>query len=186
MTDRERLFEILRTVSYEERDVVLASGRRSTFYVDARNTSLHPEGNVLCGRELWRVLRAGGPAFAAVAGPSLGADPLVAAIVYTSFLDGAPIPGLLVRKEAKGYGTGRLLEGTRNVPPGSPIAVVEDVLTTGGSALRTAAAIREAGYVPVRVVVVVDREEGGREAVLAEGLPVDALYGRREFQPEAP
>lgn len=183
MTDRERLFQILCGVSYEERDVVLASGRRSRFYIDARNTTLHPEGTVLCGRLMYRLLLDSGPSFAAVAGPSIGADPLITMIAAVSFLaTGKGFPALMVRKEAKGHGTGQLVEGMKNIEPGARVAVVEDVLTTGSSALRTVEALRAAGLDPVRVAVLVDREEGGREAVEAAGLVVNALYRRSEFQ----
>ena len=184
MSDRPRLLALLRELSWEDRDVVLKSGRTSRFYVDVRNTALHPEGMVLLGRALFGAIQ-GGPAVAAVAGPSIGADPLVSAVTYTSWLQSTPIPGLLVRPEAKGHGTARRLEGTRNVPAGSAVAVVEDVLTSGGSVLRTVAALREAGYAPVCVVAVVDRQEGGREAIEATGLPVAVLFTRRDIAGDA-
>jgi len=181
--ERSELLNVLKELSYEEREVILSSGKKSNFYVDVRNTSLHPKGIVLCGRELLRVLRAEGPEFDAVAGPSLGADPLVSGILYAGWQQNTPVPGMLVRKEAKGHGTGRLLEGTRNVPAGSRIAVIEDVLTTGKSSLRTIRAIRDAGYDPVRLIVVVDRQEGGREAIEdGEGVPVMSLYGKSDFR----
>lgn len=181
-TDRENLLNVLKELSYEEREITLSSGKKSNFYIDVRNTSLHPKGIVLCGRELLRVLRSEGPHFDAVAGPSLGADPLVSGILYAGHQKGDNIAGMLVRKEAKGHGTGRLLEGTRNVPVGSKIAVIEDVLTTGKSSLRTIRAIRDAGYDPVRLIVVVDRQEGGCQAVEnEEGIPVIALYRKCDF-----
>lgn len=184
MTDRERLFQILCGVSYEEREVVLASGRRSNFYIDARNTTLHPEGTVLCGRLMYRLLLDHGPSFEAVAGPSIGADPLITMITAVSYLaTGTGFPALMVRKEAKGHGTGQLVEGMKNVRPGARVAVVEDVLTSGSSALRTVEALRQAGLDPVRVVVLVDREEGGKQAVEAAGLHISALFRRTEFQP---
>jgi orotate phosphoribosyltransferase len=181
VSDRTRLLALLRELSYQQRRVVLASGRESDFYIDCRNTALHPEGITLCGRVLMHALLASGPEFSAVAGPSIGADPLVSGIAFASHLAGTPIPALMVRKEAKGHGTGRRLEGTFNVSPGCKIAVVEDVLTTGGSALRTVEAIRAAGYEPVRVIALVDREEGGLERVAETGLPVEALFGRTEI-----
>ncbi len=181
--ERDELLNVLKELSYEEREVTLSSGKKSNFYVDVRNTSLHPKGIVLCGRELLRVLHSEGPEFDAVAGPSLGADPLVSGILYAGWQQNLPVPGMLVRKEAKGHGTGRLLEGTRNVPSGSRVAVVEDVLTTGKSSVRTIRAIRDAGYNPVRLIVVVDRQEGGRQAIEeGEGVPVIALYGKSDFR----
>jgi orotate phosphoribosyltransferase len=182
LTDRERLLELLKTLSYERKDVVLASGRKSDFYVDVRNTALHPEGVVLCGQELLRVLRADGPEFDAVAGPCIGADPLVSAVAYTSHLQGTSVPAMMVRKRAKTHGKGQRLEATRNVPHGSRVAVVEDVLTTGGSALKCIAAVSEAGYVPCRLIAVVDRQEGGQEHIIREtGLRVDVLYKKEDF-----
>jgi len=180
--EREQLLARLKTLSYEKRTVQLASGRESDFYVDCRNTALHPEGIVLCGRQMLEALRAGGPAFDAVAGPSLGADPLVSGVIYASWLEGSePICGMLVRKEPKGHGTGRQLEGTRNVPAGARVAILEDVLTSGGSAIRTIKAVRKAGYEVVRVLALVDREEGGLQRVEEEDVVVEALFRKRDF-----
>ena len=176
--DRQRLLALLRELSYEKRDVILASGRRSNFYVDCRNTTLHPEGMTLCGVLMWEALTRSGPSFAAVAGPSVGADPLVCSVVRSSWESGAGVAGLFIRKEPKGHGTGRLIEGGRNVPAGSSVAVLEDVLTSGGSALRAIGALREAGYDPVRLLVLVDRCEGGRERVSADGVVVQSLFDR--------
>lgn len=180
MSDRDRLLTLIRELSYERREVTLASGAVSDFYVDCRVTSLHPEGIVMCGRELLRHLTESGPEFDAVAGPSIGADPLVSGVVFQSFLSGTPFPGVLVRKEAKGHGTGRRLEGTKNLKPGARIALLEDVLTTGGSAVRTIEAIRAEGYDVVRVVALVDRQEGGLERVQEGNVVAEALYTRED------
>lgn len=185
MSAREQLLQLIRERAYERRDVVLKSGRRSQFYIDCRNVALHPQGVRWCG-ELLTQLLSEGPQVAAVAGPSIGADPLVAAVAYRSGADGAGWPALMVRPEPKEHGTGRRVEGMRNVPAGAQVAVVEDVLTSGGSALRTVAALREAGLVPVRVVALVDRQEGGREAVEAAGLRVDVVFTRHDIAPELP
>lgn len=184
--DRQRLLSLLTELSFERRKVTLASGRESDFYIDVRNTALHPEGNVRCGRLLWERLMASGPEFTAVAGPSIGADPLIAAIAYTSWLANQPVPAMMVRKEAKGHGVGGLIAGARHIPEGSAVAVVEDVLTTGGSALRCIENIRRCGYNPVRLIVVVDREDGGREHVETSAqIPVEALFSRSDFIEEA-
>ena len=182
-SDRTRLLELLTELSYEQRTVKLASGRESDFYIDCRNTSLHPEGNVLCGRELLKRVRTV-PNVGGVAGPSIGADPLVCSVAHQSYLSGeGGIPGVFVRKEPKGHGTGRRLEGTRNIASGTQLVLVEDVFTTGGSALRTLAAIREEGYEVAAIFALVDREEGGLERVKDHsGVPrVEALFGRRDF-----
>ena len=180
--DRQRLLSLLTELSFERRKVILASGRESDFYIDVRNTALHPEGNARCGRLLWQQLRASGPTFQAVAGPSIGADPLIAAIAYTSFLEDQPVPAMMVRKEAKGHGVGGLIAGDRHIPEGCDVAVVEDVLTTGGSALRCIENIRRCGYNPVRLIVVVDREDGGRQHVEnTANIPVETLFSRSDF-----
>ncbi len=181
MSSRDALLALIREVAYERRRVVLKSGRVSEFYIDCRNVALHPLGVRYCG-EVLSALLAEGPEFVAVAGPSIGADPLVAAIAFAS----GRWPALMVRPEAKEHGTGRRVEGLRNVPAGSAVAVVEDVLTTGGSALKTVAALREVGLVPVRVVALVDRQEGGREAIAAAGLAVSVAFTRAEIAPELP
>ncbi len=185
MSARESLLALVRLRAYERRRVVLKRGRVSEFYVDCRNVALHPQGVRWCGETLTALL-ADGPAFDAVAGPSIGADPLVAAVAYCSGLQGGGWPALMVRPEAKEHGTGRRVEGLRNVPAGGRVAVVEDVLTTGGSALRTVEALREVGLVPVRVVALVDREEGGADAVRAAGLHVATVFTRTDIAPELP
>ncbi len=172
-----RLFELLRELSFARRAITLASGRTSHFYVDVRNTALHPEGATLLGRALLALLDTA-PEVRAVAGPSIGADPLVTSIAIASHTAGRAVPALMVRPEAKAHGTGQRVEGMRNVPVGSAVAVVEDVITSGGSALRTIAALREAGLEPVCVLAVIDRQEGGREAI---GLPVQALFTKSDF-----
>ena len=180
---RGRLLELLTELSYESRNVVLASGRTSNFYIDCRNTALHPEGNVLCGKMLLERIRSVQNVHG-VAGPSIGADPLVCAVAHQSFLSGGGlVPGIFVRKEAKGHGTGRRLEGTRNVPEGGRLVLVEDVFTTGGSALRTISAIRQEGYEIAAVFALVDRMEGGLERVRDESgvSRVEALFCRTDF-----
>ena len=179
-----RLLELVRELAFERRLVTLKSGRTSQFYIDCRNVALHPEGIVQVSAALWTALCSTGPAFDAVAGPSIGADPLVSGIAYRSATEGPPCPALLVRPEPKAHGTGRRVEGMRNVRPGARIAVVEDVLTSGGSALNTVAALREAGLDPVRVIALVDREEGGFEAIQAAGLFVQAVLRKRDIAPD--
>lgn len=183
-TSDARLLELVRELAFERRQVTLKSGRVSEFYVDCRNVALHPEGIVACAQALLRRLLADGPAFAAVAGPSIGADPLVSGIAFASAGTTRPIPALLVRPIAKEHGTGRRIEGLRNVAPGTAVAVVEDVLTSGGSALATVAALRDAGLNPVRVIALVDRNEGGRAAVEAAGLFVESVFTKFDIAPD--
>ena len=180
MSERARMLDLLRERSFARRKVTLASGRESDFFIDCKQAVLTAEGHALVGALLFESL-AKLPACAAVAGVELGGCPLASAVAVTSFQRGAPLDAVYVRKDAKDHGSKRLLEGNGGLAAGAPIAIVEDVVTTGGSTLKAAAKLREAGYVVVGVAAVVDRLEGGREAIEAEGLPLVALYTRRDF-----
>jgi len=179
--DRTRLLEMLRALSFERRKVVLASGRESDFYVDCKRTALTAEGHVLVGRLLFERIRRVRPLVRGVGGLTLGADPLASAVALTSFLEGEPVDAFIVRKEAKGHGTGQWIEGRKTIPDGSRVAVLEDVVTTGGSALRAIERCRVENLVPVGCFALVDRMEGGREAIEAQGVAVDALFTRADF-----
>jgi orotate phosphoribosyltransferase len=195
--DRARLLELLRALSFERRKVILASGRESDFYVDCKRTALTAEGHALVGRLLLDRVRRIRPLPRAVGGLTLGADPIASAIALTSFLEyerwraqGQPdeaapasIDSFIVRKEPKGHGTGQWIEGRKVIPDGSPVVVLEDVVTTGGSALKAIERCRAEGLVPVACLAVVDRQEGGREAIEAQGVPLDALFTRGDFIP---
>jgi orotate phosphoribosyltransferase len=172
------LIALLATRSAKRGDFVLASGRRSNLYVDCRLTTMSPDGQLLIGRAALAALLDTGWQFDAVGGLTLGADPISYAIAHASALaaergDGAMIRAFTVRKEAKQHGTGRLIEGP--FVSGDRVVVVEDVITTGGSALKAVEAVRAAGGHVVGVLALVDREEGGREAIEATGLAVRAL-----------
>jgi orotate phosphoribosyltransferase len=173
MPDHDRLLTLLAERSARRGHFTLASGRQSTLYIDARLTTMSPDGLALIGPLGLAALASSGWHVSAVGGLTLGADPVTYAIAYASALAGTPLRAFTVRKEAKAHGTGRLIEGPFR--EGDRVAVIEDVITTGGSALRAADAIRAAGGVVAGVLALVDREEGGREALLAAGLPVLAL-----------
>ena len=200
--DRGRLLELLRTLSFERRKVVLASGKESDFYIDCKRASLTAEGHALIGRCLFDRVRRVRPALRAVGGLTLGADPLASAIALTSFLEweraraerwrrekageqaiAAPIDAFVVRKEAKGHGTGQWIEGRSTIPDGSRVAVLEDVVTTGGSTLKAIERCRAERLEVVRCFALVDRDEGGREAIEAAGVPLEALFTRQDFLP---
>jgi orotate phosphoribosyltransferase len=182
-TEKSRLLELLRERSFARKKVVLASGRESDFFIDCKQTVLTAEGHALVGALLFGALRKL-PPVAAVAGVELGGCPLASAVAVISFQRGTPLDAVYVRKDAKDHGSKRLLEGNSTLAAGAPVAIVEDVITTGGSTLKAAAKLREAGYVVVGVAAVVDRLEGGREAIEAEGMPVVPLYTRRDFIPD--
>jgi orotate phosphoribosyltransferase len=173
MPDHDRLLTLLAERSARRGHFTLASGRQSTLYIDARLTTMSPDGLALIGPLGLDALRAAKWPVSAIGGLTLGADPVSYAIAYASALAGPPLRAFTVRKEAKAHGTGRLIEGP--FLEGDRVAVIEDVITTGGSALRAAEAIRGAGGVVVGVLALVDREEGGREALESAGLPVLAL-----------
>jgi orotate phosphoribosyltransferase len=178
--EREELRQIIRQLSYEEREVTLASGRNSTFYFDGKQTTLHPRGSVLIGRTFFDQLQHFPEPIQGVGGLTLGADPIATAIAMTSSLAGNPVPAFIIRKEPKGHGTGQWLEGRKNLPAGARVVIVEDVLTTGGSALKAVERAREEGLEVIGVISLVDREEGGREAVEAVGLPLRAIFTKSE------
>lgn len=176
----EKLVELLAVRSYREGDVQLASGRRSSAYIDAKQVTYDPEGFALAGRAVYEIIA--GYGVAGVGGLTMGADAIVCATLSAAAAAGDRIPGFIVRKEPKKHGLQKWIEGIQP-PPGSRVAIVEDVVTSGGSALKAVAVAREAGLEVAVVVPLVDREEGGREAVEAEGLvfrPVCTMSQVRE------
>ena len=152
---------------------MLASGRRSSYYIDCRLATMSAEGMVLIGRMGWSAILAAGWNPAAVGGLTMGADPVAYAIAAASFGSDRPVDAFSVRKEAKDHGTGRVIEG--NFKSGDIVVIVEDVITSGESAARAVAAVEEAGGKVLGVLAVVDREQGGRRALEADGRRVLAL-----------
>jgi orotate phosphoribosyltransferase len=173
MDDRRRLLELLRSRSVQRGDFVLASGRRSTYYIDCRRTTMHADGLALIGVLGLSAIRAVGWEADAVGGLTLGADPVAYAIAAASATRPPALHGFTVRKTAKAHGTGRRVEGCFDA--GMRVVVVEDVITTGASALEAARAVAAEGGSVAGILAVVDREEGGRETITREGFPVVAL-----------
>jgi orotate phosphoribosyltransferase len=171
--DHRQLVRLLAERSTRRGRFTLASGRESDLYVDARLTTMSPEGLALIGPLALAELRDARWEAQAVGGLTLGADPVAYAISYASALAGSPLRAFTVRKEAKQHGTGKLIEGPFR--SGDRVVVVEDVITTGGSAQRAAEAVRAAGGTVIGVLAVVDREEGGRETLERDGFTVRAL-----------
>ena len=171
--DRERLVALLLERSFRVGDFVLASGARSRFYVDARTTTTHAEGQAVLGRLGLAAIRDAGWTPDAVGGLTLGADPVSYAVAHASWLAGDPVNAFTVRKEPKQHGTGKRVEGC--FAAGDRVVVVEDTITTGGSALKAIQAVEAEGGMVIGVLALVDREEGGREAVEQAGYPVRAL-----------
>ncbi len=178
---RAELLALLREKSYEERPVTLASGRKSNFYVDGKQTALHPRGAYLVGR-LFAERLAGFGRVDAVGGPTLGADPLATATSLVTGLEGPGLPAFIVRKEPKGHGTRQWIEGARNLPEAARVVVLEDVVTTGGSSLRAIEKIESGGYRVLGVLALVDRQEGAREALAARGYRLEALFTKADVR----
>ncbi|MFM7640118.1 MAG: orotate phosphoribosyltransferase [Cyanobium sp.] len=169
---RDLLLSLLAARAYRRGQFTLASGRRSDHYVNCKPVSLSGVGLALLGRLLLPLVE---PEAQAVAGLTLGADPLVSAVALQAALEGRPLDGLIVRKEAKGHGTGAWLEGPLPAA-GATITVLEDVVTSGGSALKAVEQLRQAGYLVRHVVAIVDRQEGGEAALVGAGLELRSLF----------
>lgn len=177
---RDALVALLAERSARLGTFTLVSGRTSDFYVDCRVTTMSPDGLVLVGPLAFALLRDSGWTIDSVGGMTMGADPVSYAIAYASAQAGTPIRCFAVRKEPKGHGLGKQVEGSFR--SGDRVVVIEDSMTTGGSALKAAAAIRAAGGTVVGAFTLVDREEGAREALAAEQIPLIALTTADELR----
>jgi orotate phosphoribosyltransferase len=179
MTDHTALVRLLVDRSVKQGVFTLASGKQSQWYIDARLTTMSPEGLSLIGPLALSAVRESKWIVDAIGGLTLGADPISYAISYASAGSAKPLRAFTVRKEPKAHGTGRRIEGPFR--EGDRVAIIEDVITTGGSALRAIDAVRAAGGVVSGVLALVDRDEGGREAVEKDGMPVISLVTGTEL-----
>ncbi len=178
--ERDRLKELIvkKCLKVADQPVFkLSSGKLSRFYVDLKQITFDPEGAYLVGKLMYRLVRDFKPE--AVGGLTLGADPIAYSVSFVSFMEGAPIKPFVVRKEPKGHGMKRQIEGL--VSAGERVAVVEDVVTTAGSSLKAVRACREAGLEVVGVFTIVDRQEGGKENIEEEGLELYSLFKLSEL-----
>jgi orotate phosphoribosyltransferase len=182
----EQLLElrgIIREKSLRVGDFTLSSGKKSSYYLDCRMTTLHPRGALLIGRLILSKIREHHIQADAIGGLTMGADPIVSAVTVVSSLEATPLPAFIVRKETKGHGTQRSIEGYDG-KPGSRVIVVDDVCTTAGSILTAAEKAEEAGYRVVAAFCVVDREEGGTE-LISKKYPFYALFTAKELLKDA-
>jgi orotate phosphoribosyltransferase len=177
-TLRQKLLDLFTQLAYQEGDFVLSSGLRSSYYINKTQVTLHPQGALAVGRLLFPLLPADTQA---VAGLTLGADPIVTAVSVVSVYENRPIPALIIRKEAKGYGTRAYIEGPILLE-GSKVVVLEDVVTTGQSALKAVERLQAAGYTIEQVIALVDRKQGGAELYESVGLKFTALFAIEEIQ----
>jgi orotate phosphoribosyltransferase len=171
-TLRQYLLDLFCTAAYREGDFVLSSGQHTDYYINGKQVTLHPQGGVAAGRILLSYLPA---ETQAVAGLTLGADPMVTATSVVAAYEGRSITPLIVRKEAKGHGTQAYIEGPV-LPPDSAVVVLEDVVTTGQSALKAVERLQQAGYQVDRIVALVDRHQGGAELYAEHGLEFEAVF----------
>lgn len=172
------LLDLVCQIAYQEGDFVLSSGQRSSYYINGKQVSLHPQGALALGRLL---LARVAPEAQAVSGLTLGADPLITATSLVGAYEGRSLMGLIVRKEAKGHGTRAYIEGPA-LPEGSVVAVLEDVVTTGQSALKAVERLQQAGYRVNQILALVDRHQGGAELYREQGLDFQPLFSIREIQ----
>jgi len=177
---RARLVELLSQLSFEKKKVTLASGRESNFFIDCKQTILTAEGHALVGELMFDALAELGEVDA-VGGVELGGCPLASAVSLVSFQRGAPLPALYVRKERKDHGSAKRIEGDKALRPGLRVALLEDVVTTGGSSLKALEVLRDAGCEVAGIIALVDRQEGGREAIEAAGVRLVTLATKRDF-----
>lgn len=177
-TLRQKLLDLFTQLAYQEGDFVLSSGLRSSYYVNKMQVTLHPQGALAVGRLLLPLLPTNTQA---VAGLTVGADPIVTAVSVVSVYENRPIPALIIRKEAKGYGTRAYIEGPI-LPEGAKVVVLEDVVTTGQSALKAVERLKAAGYTVEEIIALVDRNQGGAELYASAGLKFTALFAIAEIQ----
>ncbi|MBW4463764.1 MAG: orotate phosphoribosyltransferase [Nodosilinea sp. WJT8-NPBG4] len=177
---RSPLLDLFCRGAYQEGDFVLSSGQRSTYYINGKLVTLHPQGALMVGRLLLDLVP---PETVAVAGLTLGADPLVTAVSLVGVYGDRQrtLFPLIIRKEAKGHGTRAYIEGLE-LPSGSPVTVLEDVVTTGQSALKAVDRLQAAGYQVNQILALVDRQQGGAELYQSHGLPFKALFTIQDIE----
>ncbi|MDH3732051.1 MAG: orotate phosphoribosyltransferase [Gemmatimonadota bacterium] len=180
LTPQAQLGRLLAERSMRLGDFELASGRRSDYYIDCRTTTMHAQGQVLIGRVGLEAIQTAGLRPDAVGGLTMGADPIAYAIAAESWRESMPIHAFSVRKRAKRHGRGQLIEGC--FEPGARVVIVEDVITTGGSALKACEAVNQARGEVIGVLGLVDREEGGCGTIEGAGLPTIVLYTATELK----
>ena len=177
-TLRIALLDLICTAAYKEGDFTLSSGKKSDYYINGKQVTLHAQGGVMVARLLLDMLP---PDTVGVGGLTLGADPMVSAVSIVGAYENKPITPLIIRKEAKGHGTRAYIEGP-TLPEGSPIVILEDVVTTGASALKAVERLRAAGYVVNDILSLVDRQQGGRELYDREGLNFQSVFTIEEIR----
>lgn len=174
----QRLLDLFCRLAYQEGDFILSSGQASSYYINGKQVTLNPQGALAIGRILLSRLPEDTQA---VAGLTLGADPIVTAVSVVSAYENRPIPALIIRKEAKGHGTKAYIEGP-SLPENATVVVLEDVVTTGRSAMKAVERLRDAGYTVNQVISLIDRLQGGAEFYQSVGLKFEAVFTIEDIQ----
>ncbi len=177
-SQRETLLDLFARFAYQEGDFLLSSGVRSSFYLNGKQVTLRANGALAVGQLLLSLLPHDTEA---VAGLTLGADPIVSAVSVVSAYENSPLPALIIRKRAKGHGTKAYIEGPL-LHEGAKVVVLEDVVTTGKSALLAVERLRNAGYRVEQIIALVDRQAGGAELYQSQGLKFESIFTLREIQ----
>jgi orotate phosphoribosyltransferase len=177
MNYREELIRHITTHSLKKGEFTLTSGRKSNYYINGKLTTLDARGAYLVARTLLAMIADDVPD--AVGGLTLGADPIIGAMLSLAGLEDLELKGFIVRKEAKGHGTGLQVEGP--LSGDETVVVIEDVVTTGGSSMKAIKALEESGCKVTRVLALVDREEGGKENLAEAGYRLESIFTAREL-----
>ncbi len=175
---RSALLDLMCEVAYKEGDFTLSSGKKSTYYINGKQVTLHPQGALMVSRLLLDMLPKG---TVGVGGLTLGADPMVSALSIVGAYENKPVTPLIIRKEAKGHGTRAYIEGPE-LPAGSSVVILEDVVTTGASALKAVERLKDAGYEVNNILALVDRNQGGQELYEREGLNFHPIFTIDDLQ----
>lgn len=178
MSDREQLLNLLQTKALEVRKVTLSSGRISDYYIDCKRVTLSSEGAYLTAKLMLELIEED---VSAVGGMTLGADPIVSSIAVLSHIQGRNLPALIVRKEPKKHGTMSFIEGPV-LESGAKVAVIDDVITSGVSLLRSIERLDAAGYKPIQALAILDRLEGGRESIETAGYRMQSIFTRDDLK----
>lgn len=176
--DKQRLFEILKKDAFSFGKFILSSGKESSFYLDARRVTLNPEGATLCGKLILDLVK--NDRFDSIGGPTLGADPLVGALGVLSFQAGKPVNTFIIRKAPKPHGKQQQIEGPL-IPDGGTVILIDDVATTGKAFVESLDVLDKIGIKVKKCVCIIDRNEGGREAVQARGCELVSIFKAEEF-----
>jgi orotate phosphoribosyltransferase len=169
--ERTRLLNLLKKDALLRGDFTLSSGKKSTYYINAKKVIMKAEGSYLAAKVMLRMLP---PQTEAVGGLTMGADPLVCSMTALSYLEKKPIEGFLIRKEPKGHGTNQYIEG--DVAKGAKVVIVEDVITTGASVLKAVKIAQDYGLKVLKVFTLLDREEEGTEMIRSQGFDVEPVF----------